>query len=313
MRLPRVAGYRTELPEDRLTATFTEEHRLVLTPDTVGPTTARLEGLVGEGHDISPDMLEEMRPAAIATHLSKYLLERYLLDGNGEPQYHLYYKLQPIVRRWIAECFVPAGGTKPGMLPYASVAGRAAALIHSAILQQADEGGHQVVKAILDPYNPAVVTDHLQFITSKTALWTTDPTKCHINLVVGDSGWEIEFARIVEQHSQTICYVKNQALGFEVPYMAGSESRRYLPDFIVQIDDGRGTEDPLNLVVEIKGERDTDDQVKAGTMRSLWVPGVNNLGTFGRWGFVELTDVYAMEKDYAAAVRQLATDRLVMA
>src|SRR5690606_10678962 len=77
MRLPRVAGYRTELPDDQLLATFTDEHKLVLTPETVGPTTARLEGLVGEGHDISPEMLDEMRPAAIATHLSKYLLERY--------------------------------------------------------------------------------------------------------------------------------------------------------------------------------------------------------------------------------------------
>ena len=76
--------------------------------------------------------------------------------------------------------------------------------------------------------------------------------------------------------------------------------------FIVRIDDGRGADDPLNLVVEIKGERDTDDQVKAETMRSLWVPGVNNLGTFGRWGFVELTDVYEMEKDYAAVVAQIA-------
>ena len=33
-----------------------------------------------------------------------------------------------------------------------------------------------------------------------------------------------------------------------------------------------------------------------------WVPGVNNLGTYGRWAFAELTDVYAMEEDFEGAM-----------
>lgn len=308
MRLPRVAGYRTELPDDSLSATFTEDHRLTLDQSMVGPTEARMEGLVGLGHDISPAVLDEMRPAAIATHLSKYLLERYLLDGNGLPQYHLYYKLQPVVRRWIAECFTTVGGTSPGMLTYASVASRAAALIHSALLHRDGDEANKSIKAVLDPYNPAVVTDHVQFITSKTDLWQTDATKCHINYVVGDSGWEVEFARVVEKHPRTLAYVKNQALGFEVPYLAGTEARRYLPDFIVRVDDGQGPDDPLNLVVEVKGERDIDDQIKAETMRTLWVPGVNNLGDWGRWGFIELRDAFDMDADYAASVAVLLSN-----
>ena len=36
--------------------------------------------------------------------------------------------------------------------------------------------------------------------------------------------------------------------------------RTYIPDFIVQIDDGQ--EDPLNLVVEIKGYRGEDAKDK---------------------------------------------------
>ncbi|RWD54162.1 MAG: restriction endonuclease [Mesorhizobium sp.] len=301
MRLPRVAGYRTEFPDDRLSATFTDQHRMILDPSMVGPTTARLEGIVGEGHDITPEVLDEMRPAAISSHLSKHLIQRYLLGTNGEPQYHLYYKVQPIVRRWIAECFNTVGGTKHGMLIYSSVASRAAALIHSAMLQET-ETDPKVVKALLDPYNPAVVTDHVQFITSKDTLWETAPDKCQINYVVGDSDWEVEFARIAERHPAVLAYVKNQALGFEVPYLAGTEARRYLPDFILRIDDGRGADDPLMLVVEIKGERLIDDQIKAETMRSLFVPGINNLGTFGRWDFVELTNLWTMEKDFGQAI-----------
>ncbi len=305
IRIPRVAGYRVDLPQDRLEARFGPEHRLRLTPEEVGPTKARMEGLVGVGHDISPAVLDEMRPATVAAHLSKYLLQRYLLDGNGQPQFHLFGKLQPLVRRWLSECVELVGGTRLGMLTYATVASRAAALIHSALVQhQGDTSG--TVKAVLDPYNPAVVTDHVQFITSKTKLWdTAKGGKCHINYVVGDSDWEIEFARVAEEHPQTLAYVKNQALGFEVPYLAGTEVRRYLPDFVVKVDDGRGPDDPLMVVVEIKGEKDTDDQVKAETMRTLWVPGVNNLGHWGRWAFIELRDPWALEADYTAEINKL--------
>ncbi len=38
IRFPRVAGYRVELPEERLTAEFTDDSTLELTPDLVGPT-----------------------------------------------------------------------------------------------------------------------------------------------------------------------------------------------------------------------------------------------------------------------------------
>ena len=32
--------------------------------------------------------------------------------------------------------------------------------------------------------------------------------------------------------------MKNHSLGFEVPNRSGSESRKYRPDFIVQVEDG---------------------------------------------------------------------------
>jgi len=37
-------------------------------------------------------------------------------------------------------------------------------------------------------------------------------------------------------------------------------------------------------------------------METYWVPGVNNLGTYGRWTFVELTEVYRIESDFEAKV-----------
>jgi type III restriction enzyme len=37
-------------------------------------------------------------------------------------------------------------------------------------------------------------------------------------------------------------------------------------------------------------------------METYWVPGVNHLGSYGRWAFAELTDLHGMEADFAAAV-----------
>ena len=87
-----------------------------------------------------------------------------------------------------------------------------------------------------------------------------------------------------------------------MPYRYGSEVRKYLPDFIVLVDDGHGSDDLLRLVVEIKGYRREDAKEKKSTMDTYWVPGVNNLKTYGRWAFAEFTEVYMIETDFAAKV-----------
>ena len=93
-----------------------------------------------------------------------------------------------------------------------------------------------------------------------------------------------------------------------MPYLFGSTPRKYLPDFIIQIDDGSRTADdkpdPLNLIVEVKGYRGEDAKDKANTMRSYWVPGVNNLEKFGRWAFAEFTAVYEMELELKKLIEQ---------
>jgi len=166
--------------------------------------------------------------------------------------------------------------------------------------------GTSPIKAVLDPYNPTGSTIHVSFNTSKKARWETDPRLCHINWVVCDSGWEQEFCRVVESHPRVRAYVKNYNLGLEVPYRYGSESRRYLPDFIVLADDGRGEDDPLHLVVEIKGYRGEDAKDKKATMDTYWIPGVNNLGAYGRWAFAELTSVHTFHEDLSFVIESHA-------
>jgi type III restriction enzyme len=158
------------------------------------------------------------------------------------------------------------------------------------------------IQAVLDPYNPHGSTAHVNFNTSKTNRWETDPEKCHVNFAILDSDWEGEFCRIAEAHPKVVRYVKNHNLGLEVPYVMNGEKRRYIPDYIVMVDDGRGEDDLLHLIVEIKGYRGEDAKSKKDTMLTYWVPGVNNLETEGRWAFAEFTDIYGMEQDFATEV-----------
>jgi hypothetical protein len=37
---------------------------------------------------------------------------------------------------------------------------------------------------------------------------------------------------------------------------------------------------------------------KCSTIETHWLPSVNRLGTYGRWAFLELTDPFAMEKQF---------------
>ncbi len=305
---PRVTGYRKDLADDEITAVFTEDSRLRLTPELVGPGKTLLEGLVGEGYEIGPDHLKDMRPSTISYHLTKHLLTTRFRQTNEDFPVHLVYKVQPIVRRWLDEGYlVCQGNTQPAMVAtYLNVADSAAELIYAACTSS--KGADKGIKAIIDPFNPRGSTTHLSFNTSKADLWETKPERCHINYVVCDSGWEAELARVVEAHPRVLAYVKNQGLQFEVPYRDGAVQKKYLPDFIVQVDDGHGPDDRLNIVVETKGYRGLDAQLKAETMRSLWVPGVNNLGLFGRWTFAEFRDPYDIEPAFAKLVDEAVAD-----
>ena len=56
----------------------------------------------------------------------------------------------------------------------------------------------------------------------------------------------------------------------------------------MKIDDGRGAADLLNLILEVSGRKKKEKDAKVQTAKTMWVPGVNNLGTFGRWAFLEI-------------------------
>ncbi len=301
IRFPRVEGYRVELPEERLTATFTDDSVLVLTPDLVGPSVTTNAAIVGEGVELNVKHLEDVRTSTVLYHLTTRLIYTKWRDPGGEPKLFLFGQLKRIAGEWVEKCLVCKGGTRPAQLLYQELADMACERIMAGITR-ANVGTKPIV-AVLDAYNPVGSTNHVNFHTSRKSRWQTDARKCPLNWILLDSDWEAEFCRVAEAHPRVRSYVKNdRRVGLVVPYRYGSHKREYIPDFIVRVDDGHGNKDLLNLVIEIKGQRREDAKEKKSTMETYWVPGVNQLHEYGRWAFAEFTDVYEMGDDFAATI-----------
>ncbi len=307
IQFPRVEGYRVELPEERLSAEFNDDSILELTPDLVGPSITRNAGIIGEDVDLSLEHLEDLRRSTVLFHVAKRLLYTKWRDPGEEPKLHLFGQLKRITTQWLDTCLVCKGSTYPAQLMYQELADMACERITAGITRSFR--GDRPVKAVLDPYNPTGSTMHVNFNTSKAHRWETDARRCHINWVILDSDWEAEFCRVAESHPAVQAYVKNYNLGLEVPYRYGSTLRTYIPDFIVLLNDGH--DDPLHLIVEIKGYRGEDAKEKKATMETYWVPGVNHHGQYGRWAFAEFTEVYQIETDFQATL-EARFERLII-
>jgi len=98
IRFPRVQGYRVELPEERLDAEFNDESILELTPDLVGPTVTRNQGIIGEGIDLNLIHTGDLRRSTLLFHVTKRLLYTKWRDPGEDPMLHLFGQLKRITK-----------------------------------------------------------------------------------------------------------------------------------------------------------------------------------------------------------------------
>jgi len=293
---PRLDGYRWEVPDQNLHADWTDESEMLLFARHV-PTTTEVAGIVGEAEVHTLDDLKAQRPKTVAFELAKLVLDRYFqypdsADGDSMvrgPRPWLFPKLVEISRSWMAECVTCQDHAFPQLLLLHEYRSDAAERIYHSIVRTA--GGERRLLAMLKPYDMVGSTEWVDFDTSKPVR-QTDPDKCHVNYTVADSRWEHVLDLMLEEIPEVLRYVKNQGLGFIIPYSLDGQPKAYYPDFLVDLDDGRGADDPLHLIIEVSGERDRAKQIKVDTARTLWIPAVNNAERFGRWRFAEVTDPY---------------------
>jgi type III restriction enzyme len=284
IEFPRVMGYRFEMPAERIEARFDDTSILELSAREV-PTKTDLDPIVGEMKLLELP-LRDHRLNTVAFAIAKRTLDNYFRDEDGNARPWLFPQLVDITRRWIAECVKTGDNAYPQMLLLAEWSHAAADRIYRAITK-----GTQGVKRViptLRPYDPIGSTDDVYFETTKT---TFDTEKSHVNRVAQDSGWETELAAKLEDMPEVVSYVKNQGLNLKVPYTFEGRPGNYVPDFAIRLRDreSSGDADLLTLLLEVSGEAKKEKQAKVAAVKDLWVPAVNNLGSLGRWAFLEVT------------------------
>jgi type III restriction enzyme len=302
---PRLVGYRYDVGGERLAATFTAESCLALSTADI-PTLTESAPIVGETSIHTLDDLKRRRPNEVAFLLAKLTLEKYFRDDEGNDKPWLFPQLLAIAKRWLAECVTLKDHTFPQMLLLIEFAHDAADRIYQSIV--ASTGGAAALKPILQPYDTLGSTRYVDFDTTRP-VYPTCENKCHISHVVADTGsWEQKMAQALEDMPEVVRYVKNHNLGFTIPYTLDGQEKGYVPDFIACIDDGRGPDDLLNLIIEVSGEQRKDKAAKVATARTLWVPAVNNHGGLGRWDFIEIADPWDAQNTIRAHLRKSSTE-----
>jgi type III restriction enzyme len=128
---------------------------------------------------------------------------------------------------------------------------------------------------------PVFDIDHPIRSTGEMLTWYTGkpcaPTqKSHINLCVFDSTWEASDEYILEISPMVDAWVKNDHIGFEILYVYRGVVRKYWPDFLVRLANGK------MLVLETKGQEGEQERIKHNFLDE-WVDAINVHGGFGRW------------------------------
>lgn len=310
MTFPRVEGYRYELADAPLVATFDDDSKMAITTRDA-PTRVEVAPVVGETEFHTQEKLRAMRPQEVAFSLASRVLRSYLTAGQEGDQPWRFPELVLICRAWLDSCLILRDNTFVGMLRLTQLEHRAADKIYKAIVKGGATGAGGQSKRLIPrmaQFNPEGSTRSIDFDTTRPT-WKTI-AKSHISHVVCDTdSWEQKVAQSLEQMDEVICYAKNMAkLDFTIPYVLGGEPKKYHPDYLVWINDGRGPRDPLKLILEVSGSEEGQDKIgdakaaKVSTAKNLWLPAINDAGVYGRWAFLEVLDPWDVQRTIRAVL-----------
>ena len=264
-----------------------------MTPDLVGPSITRNAGIIGEAVDLNLEQLEKVRQSTLLFHLTKRLLETKWRDPGEEPKLHLFGQLKRITNQWLDSHLVCKGETFPAQLMYQELADMACNRITNAITRRLHRRrGRSVPSSTPTTPKEARAFRQLQHIEDRArGKPRCKPLPRQLGRLRQRLGGGVLPRRGIPSARAGLRQEPQPRLR-GVPAVSAPKSASTGPTSLSSSMMAASTNDLLHLIVEIKGYRREDAKEKKSTMETYWVPGVNHLGTFGRWAFVEITDVY---------------------
>lgn len=305
IRFPNITGYRSETPDGEIRADYLNVPKFVINFNEI-PTKTALQSAIAPTLQVMEVDYEDLRDAQVVYYLTWQLIRNCYTDHEGGQQFQRFAPLKKIVQKWYDEQIEVIGGDEePEEMKRLVILWQQSKILSSIYegIRQANRQDERIT-AILNYYNPVGSTTHVFGATTKP-VWPTE--KSHVNYVVADThSWEQIAAKTLEEIPEVVCYVKNHFLGFQIPYMVGTEEHQYVPDFIARVTTKQGEQ--VNLIIEITGF--SDDRIghkdaKRHYTLDYWLPAANNLDQYGRWAFVEVSDIDNIKRTLTHKILEL--------
>jgi len=306
---PKLEGYRIEIPDAHLDFAPGADDTFVIGASTV-PTWVESAGVVGEAERDNPDP-RAFRTQEVAFGLAKRLLDSHLVASVDDKRPWLFPRLVKICGEWIESCVEVAEGYSVGyLLTNTERQAEAVEAIWGAIVVQVGNRRARL-RPMLRRFDPVGATADVSFLTRKAVETTTKSEVSHVTLDgIGGNTWEQILALQCELNSDIAAYVKNDHLGFTIPYVHKGRTHSYVPDFLLRLQRREDEGFDRTLIVEVSGGQKSPGPTitKARTARDSWCVAVNNDGGFGRWGYIEITSMNSVKQALAEAIANLYAD-----
>ncbi len=229
------------------------------------------------------DWRARFRDQQVAFRLAREICDRWQADNGAEavPVHQLFPKVAFAAKRFLAEKLDRKGDSRPCdvLLVGEYMQSAIGSLLEAIKMGSATDQGE--VAIIPQGAAGRGSTIYVDFHTTKPIY---PVTRCHLNAMVADTKkWEQSAAFLLDSHPGVKRWVKNDRLGFTIPYRQRGLLARYIPDFVVVTDRDE------NVIVEIKGQV-TDDADAKAKAAERWVEAVNRLGGHGVWRYLLVED-----------------------
>lgn len=285
IRFPQVTGYRIESVEREIQANFDDIEMYELDGSKYPAETEMGSAFLPGTQKMTLEQVKQRREQELIYLVTKYLINSFYTDEDGNPQFQKFRQLKNIVSWWYENKVRIIGDAFKKMLFYENPK---AVCTHISRGIEASMVKSDRILPVLNYYNKMGSTKYVNGYTSKKVYETK---KSHVNFVVADTdSWEQICAKTLEEMDEVRCYVKNSFLRFEIPYIKQGKGGNYVPDFIARVKTAKGR--MINLVIEITGmNRDKDE--KKWYMNNRWLPAVNNVREeyeMDEWHFTEVAD-----------------------
>jgi len=284
---PNVVGYRVENFNGEIKFDFSKVENYELVCSQFPLTTISSSAFSAKEEKMEVQSVFEKREQEIIFLLTKELIKVHFSDDEENPHFQLFNKLLPVVKYWFQNKILLVGESDEKYKKLIFFQDTKKVVDHIAMGINPQHNTTEHIRPVFNYYNKFNSTKYVNGNTVKDVFPTQ---KSHVNYVVMDSDWEGICAKTLEELDVVECYVKNQFLGFAIPYVKDGKDRLYYTDFIARVKGKDGT--VKNLMIEISG-MSKDKAEKKWFVENRWLPAVNALKdkyNYPEWHFIEIAN-----------------------